>query len=218
MAERKKIEIEKMRAALRALGDQDKDISYQLVYEAMGVESVPEKDVIRARMNEMVDHKELIRTGRGAFRYNFKYRLRKGQGYETIWRFVRAAKPGWTYSKCSLMTGQSHTHIRKYVDWLETEGYVVRAGTTESKALCFRNTEKARRAPETPYPPGKMTDPFAKERVAAATIARLMLCADPYALKTARTICESCRTLLARFEKTSAEIRNENENEEEEEC
>lgn len=49
-------------------------------------------------------------------------------------------------------------------------------------------------------------------RAAAATIARLMLCADPYAKKTAQNITEACRVILARFDKESV---TENENEEE---
>ena len=49
--------------------------------------------------------------------------------------------------------------------------------------------------------------------MAAATITRLMLCADPYAVKTGRDICEACRVLLARFEKGNTENRTINENE-----
>ena len=218
MEERKKIELEELRAALRSLGHNGKEISYALVYEALGITRVEEKDVARARMNEMVGSNELVRTSRGAFVYNFKYRNRKGHGFEKMWRYVRAEKPGWTCEQCALMTGQGASHVRKYVDFLEREEYVVRAGYGENRAVLYRATQKARRAPETPYPPRKPTDPFSKERIAAATITRLMLCADPYSLKTARSICEACKVLLSRFEKHDAEIRNENENGEEKEC
>ena len=50
-----------------------------------------------------------------------------------------------------------------------------------------------------PSPPVREADPFARERAAAASIARLLLCADPYAKKTARGIMEACKVLQARF-------------------
>lgn len=48
--------------------------------------------------------------------------------------------------------------------------------------------------------PYKDTDPFQKERTAAASIVRLMLCSDPYAPKTAQGIRDACKVLLARFD------------------
>ena len=83
-----------------------------------------------------------------------------------------------------------------------------------TRAVLYRATAKAAASPETPYPPIRETDPFQKERTAAATITRLMLCADPYAQKTARTIAEACQVLLARFGGTVTE----NENREESTC
>ena len=58
-------------------------------------------------------------------------------------------------------------------------GYVERAGRNEKRAILYRATTKAAASPETPYPPIRESDPFQKERTAAATITRLMLCADP---------------------------------------
>lgn len=214
MDEPRRIEKSELRTLLRSLGEGGKEISYPLVYEAMQVTSTSEKDRVRALVGAMVQAGELVRNERGTFTYNFKYRLRKGQGYDAIWRFVRAEKPGWTIMDASLMTKQSYMHVAKYVNWLEGEQYVVRDGKRENRLL-YRNTQKARNAPETPYPPGKDTDPFARERVAAATITRLMLCANPYSLKTARGICEACKVLLARFENFNTEILTENENGEE---
>lgn len=216
--ERKTVSTQALREAVQALGEGGREISYALVYEALGLENTPEKDVVRARVNEMVRHGELTRTERGSFVYNFRRRARKGAGYEAIWRFVRAAKPGWSIEDCALMVRASYTHVLRYTNWLEGEGLVERDGRNGKNAIIYRNTLKARNTPETPYPPIKETDPFAKERVAAATITRLMLCADPYALKTARDITAACRTLLARFEKNAAENRTENENEEEASC
>ena len=102
----------------------------------------------------------------------------------------------------------------------KNEGYVERAGRNEKRAILYRATTKAAASPETPYPPIRESDPFQKERTAAATITRLMLCADPYAPKTARSIRDACRVLLDRFEKGGAEsvTKNENVNSMEEVC
>ena len=93
---------------------------------------------------------------------------------------------------------------------------LARAGRDDRNAITWRATVKADKSPETPYPPLRETDPFARERAAAATIARLLLCADPYAKKTAQSITEACKVLLARFDKSRTE--NENDNNSEEAC
>jgi len=199
-----------IKTAIEALAASSNELSYPLLYEALDIEEQADKDNVRARITNMVKHGELTRTERGSFIYNPKRKARPGARYAVIWRFVRAAKPCWSIEDCCLMTRASFRHVRRYVDWLENEGFVERAGRNGSNAITYRNTGKARMSPETPFPPVRETDPFARERAAAAAITRLMLCADPYALKTGRQICESCKILLARFEK--AENRMENEN------
>ena len=67
------------------------------------------------------------------------------------------------------------------------------------------------KSPETPYPPLRETDPFAKEKAAAVRIIDTLLRADPYAKKTAQAITEACRILLSRFEKGEAESLTNNE-------
>lgn len=126
---------------------------------------------------------------------------RKAKGYETMWRFVRKAKPGWSVSGCAMMTGVSYTKALRYCNWLEGEGFIKRMCRDERNAVAWRATVKADQNPETPCPPIRKADPLAKERMAAATITRLMLCADPCAPRTARGIVEAARVLLARFEK-----------------
>ncbi len=214
MSERKTVETEEVRRAIRSLSEGGKAVTYQLVYECMGLENEAEKDVVRSRVNAMVKHGEIIRLDRGEFTYNFKRSYRKYAGYDAIWRFVRASKPDWSIEDCSLMTRISYSHALRYIAWLEEEGYVVKTGRNSKNATTYANTSKARQSPETPYPAIRETDPFAKERVAAASITRLMLCANPYSPKTARLISDACHTLLARFEKNDADSRMENENEE----
>ena len=212
MDTRKEVGKEAVRAALQALGEGGKEISYRLVYEALGLESEAEQAVVRSRISDMTRHGEVKRTRTGCFTYDFRHRPREAKSYETLWRFVRKAKSGWTISDCALMTRISYTQAMRYCNWLEEEGFVERTGRDSRNATTWRATAKADKTPETPYPPLRETDPFARERAAAATIARLLLCAHPYAKKTAQNITEACRILLARFDKESV---TENENEEE---
>lgn len=213
METRKEVSKEAVRSALQALGEGGKEISYRLVYEALGLESEAEQAVVRSRISDMTRHGEVKRTRTGCFTYDFKHRPREAKSYEALWRFVRKAKPGWSISECAMMTRVSYTRALRYCHWLEEEGYILRDGKDERNASTWRATVKADKSPETPYPPLRETDPFVRERAAAATIARLLLCADPYAKRTAQGITEACKVLLARFDTN----RTKNENEETEE-
>ncbi len=199
--ERKKVTQEAVRAAMQALGADGKEITYQLVYEALGLDSEAQQAIVRTRISSMAKHGEVRHMDRGKFIYDFNRRPRGGRMHEVIWRYVRAAKPGWSIQDCSLMTRASYSHILRYVNWLEEQGMVERAGRNERNAILYRNTAKAQASPETPYPPIRDSDPFEKERSAAATITRLMLCANPYAASTSRQITAACQILLARFGK-----------------
>jgi len=215
-SEYSKVTVELVRKAAQALGEGGQEISYRQIYEALGLTSDSQQAVVRTRISDMSKHGEIKRTRAGCFTYNFKHRPREGKSYAALWRFVRAAKPGWDIAECAMMTRVSYTQALRYVQWLEGEGYVERVGRNEKRAIRYRATPKAQATPETPYPPIRATDPFQKERTAAATITRLMLCADPYAPRTASTIVEACHVLLARFDKAVTE--NENVNDLEEVC
>ena len=199
------ISIDMVRKAIRALGDGGREVSYRQVYEALGLSSEAEQAVVRSRAAVMKRHGEIQAVRPGVCTYDEQRRPRGGRMHTIIWRFVRTTKAGWSISDCALMTRVSYTHI------LEGEGFLERTGRNSRRAVLFRATGKAQATPETPYPPVREADPFQKERAAAATIIRLMLCADPYALRTARVIVNSAKILLARFEKSV----NQNENVEE---
>ena len=51
MDTRKKVGKEAVRTALQALGEGGKEISYRLVYEALGLESEAEQAVVRSRIS-----------------------------------------------------------------------------------------------------------------------------------------------------------------------
>lgn len=191
-----------VRSAVRALAADGDNVSQVRLYAMLGLTTEAEKVRCRRRVDTMVKRGELTRVQDGVFKYdeNRSDAPRYAHLYESLWRFVRKAKPGWDVKECSLLTGASYSTARRYVLWLEEEGYVARAGKSGANNA-YRSTAKADQTPETPWPPGRETDPFEKERAAAALIARLMLCENPYSRHTARRITEACNTLLQRFHK-----------------
>jgi hypothetical protein len=111
---------------------------------------------------------------------------------------VRTQKPGWSISYAAQLTRVSYTQVARYCAWLENESYIIRHGKDGSTIL-YRATYKADRSPETPYPPITDKNPFERENVAAARLATLMLCHNPYQPRVAAEIVKNCNVLLARF-------------------
>lgn len=204
----KSITMDMVRLTLQSFGANGVEMSNAQLYSALAITTEPEKARMRTRINDMIAHGEVNRVSPGVYTYNFKHRPREARTHTMLWRFVRTAKPGWDISGCAMLTRISYAQVLRYIAWLEGEGYVERAGRNEKRAILYRSTARAAASPETPYPPLRETDPFQKERVAAASITRLMLCADPYAPKTARSIAEACQVLMGRFGKPVIEHEN----------
>lgn len=194
------VTIDMVRVALKSFGVNKQEISHAQLYDALNLKKDKEKDRLRSRLNDLVQAGEVVRVRPGIYTYNFKHRSRGGKGYAAMWRFVRKEKPGWTIGECALMVHVDYSHALKYCGWLEDEAYVERVGRNAKQAITYRGTLKADATPETPYPPRNKPDPFEKERVAAATLVRLMLCADPHQRRIGRAIVDACHVLLARFE------------------
>lgn len=202
------VTMEQVRTALQSFGADGQEITNAQLYAALEQTCEAEKARTRRRIADMISHGEVVRAREGVYTYNFAHRPREGRTYTMLWRFIRKAKPGWSINECAQMTRVSYTQAQRYVAWLENENYVMRDGKNERRAVTYRSTAKAAQSPETPYPPIRETDPFERERVAAATITRLMLCADPYNRKTAQTIAKACRVLLERFENPVTQFEN----------
>lgn len=192
--------LEVVRGAVRSLAAGGEPISNAQLYAMLGLTTEPEKVRMRRRIDAMLKRGELTRIQDGVFRYHPSRASapKHAHIYTSLWRFVRKAKPGWDIKECSLLTGVSYTTARRYCLWLEEEGFVARAGKNGTN-LTYRSTSRADQTPETPWPPGRESDPFERERAAAALIARLMLCENLYSGRTARRITEACNTLLSRF-------------------
>lgn len=203
------ITAEMIREAMRSFCHGGQSVSNAQLYEVMGLTCEPEKDRLRTRINEMVKSGEVNKIEPGRYNYNFKFRLRtSNESFPKLWRFVRSQKPGWSITQASQLTRVSYTQASRYFVWLENEGYIA-LHSKEGQTHLYSGTAKAVATPETPYPPHTDRNPFERENAAAAQIARLMLCHDPYQPKTARDIVAACKTLLARFDRPDQEPQGE---------
>lgn len=198
-----KITPELIRIAFKAFGKDNQEITNAQIYEVLEARNDADQAKIRTRIAEMVKHGEITKTSAGRYKYNYKYQIRGtivAAGYVKIWRFIRQAKEGWTIKECSLMTGKDNSHVGKYINWLESEGYVKSIGKKE-QARCFMATQQAKMSPETPMPTYKESDPFEQERAAGAKIVRLLLCDNLYSPLVAQKIIDCCEILQKRFNK-----------------
>lgn len=210
-----KITPELIRVAFRAFGQNEQEISNAQLYKVLEAISEADQAKIRTRISEMIKAGEIIKISSGRYKYNYKYKVRgnvAASGYTKIWRFVRQVKDSWTIKECSLMTGKDYTHVNRYINWLEGEGYIKVVGKKEN-SKCFITMQKAKMSPETPMPSYRDSDPFEKERNAGAKIIRLLLCGNLYNASVARELVGACEVLQNRFNK-----KNQNEESEESVC
>jgi hypothetical protein len=114
---------------------------------------------------------------------------------------IEIAFPAGTKARHGKQGVNSHcggARFARYCGWLENEGYIAQHGKDGTTTL-YRATDKADKSPETPYPPITDRNPFERENAAAARLATLMLCHDPYQPRVAAEIIKQCNVLLARF-------------------
>lgn len=194
------VNMEMVRTAMQSFCKGSKQVSNAQLYELLSLTNEKEKDSLRARINGLVQQGEAKRVGRGIYEYNFKHRPRKNTTFPIVWRFVRMQKLGWSFKEASQLTRISYTQVLRYCTWLENAGYIIHFGKIGTTNL-YRATELADRTPETPYPAMTDKNPFERENSAAARLATLMLCHDPYQTTVAKEIVKHCNTLLARFNK-----------------
>jgi len=102
-----------------------KEVSTAMVLDALGITDSKERDVTRRQLNHLVKRNEAIRVKWGVYRYNPKAApARTGEGYQRIWRAIRAQKNGWTYQDIALVTRYSYAFVRKYCGFLLDQGYM----------------------------------------------------------------------------------------------
>jgi hypothetical protein len=187
-----------VREAIRSFCKGGKQVSNAQLYTILSLTCEREKDRLRTRITDMIKNGEIIKIASGLYEYNFRHRVRKNTSFPAIWRFVRTQKPGWSITYACQLIRVSYTQVARYCAWLENEGYITRYGKDGQTAL-YRATDKADRCPETPSPPTTDRNPFERENAAAARLATLMLCHNPYQPRVAAEIVKNCNVLLARF-------------------
>lgn len=200
-----------IREAMRSFCKGGRRVSKAQLYEALALTCAQEKDRLRTRITDMIKSGEVIKISTGLYAYNYKFRAREHPSYHAVWRFVRTQKPGWSINYACQLTRVSYTQVSRYCGWLENEGYIARHGK-DGQTVLYRATDKADCSPETPYPPITDRNPFERENAAAARLATLMLCHDPYQPRVAAEIVKHCNVLLARF--SVKQLENENKGDE----
>ena len=175
-------------------------LSFQQLYEVFGVESAKDRARFRRKLRDMVRRGELVRVGPGLYRYNPNALDQEAaEGYQRIWRAIRAQRPGWTVHDLAQVTRLSYSHALAYCKWLDREGYITRHGVRGTANL-WRATAKAKEQQTAPIPIRTPTDPFNVERNAACRLVRCLMVADPYQVGPRQQIISEAQTILRRFQ------------------
>ena len=174
-------------------------LTFQQLYEVFGDNSAKDRARFRRKLKDMVRRGELIRERPGVFRYNPTAADQEAaEGYQRIWRAIRAQRPGWTMHDLAQVTCISYSHARTYCRWLNREGYITRHGRRGTSTL-WRATAKAKEQQATPIPVTTPQDPFDVERKAACRLVRCLMATDPYRPHTRQLIIRETQTILRRF-------------------
>lgn len=182
-------------------------VSYGILFEIFGLESQNDRSRLRSKLRDMIRRGELVRVRPGVFHYNPRAVDRPAaEGYQRVWRAVRAQRPGWTLHDLVQITRMGYAHVRKYCAWLHAEGYITHHGRT-GNTYRWRATPKARARQQTPIPSRAPKDPFATERNAACRLVRCLMEADPYQPRIRQKVITECQTILRRFEPAKQEAK-----------
>jgi len=194
-------EMDRVRLVIQGLTVNGKEpVTNALLYEAMGLTVEADKARLRSRINDLVKRGELSRIEDGKYRYVPKARIRSGEYYQRVWRAIRSAKPGFSWTDLAQVSRVSYTHCHRYGQWLAEEGYIERHGRKGATSL-YRATLRAKDTVETPYPPLDIADPYETERNAACRLVRALMERDPGQTAVKNKIIDNCRAILARFAK-----------------
>ena len=175
-------------------------LSFQQLYEVFGVDSAKDRARFRRKLRDMVRRGELVRVGPGLYRYNPNALDQEAaEGYQRIWRAIRAQRPGWTMHDLAQVTRISYSHARTYCRWLNREGYITHHGRRGTSTL-WRATAKAKEQQTAPIPIKTPTDPFNAERNAACRLVRCLMATDPYQTHIRQKIINEAQTILCRFQ------------------
>lgn len=193
-----------LRTALKAFGTKDVATSIQLA-TALGLETESQKNVMRRRLQSLVQQGEAERVAYGQYRYKVGAEPRKqGEGYNRMWRIIRTENAGWAMARIAMLARIDRTMVNRYCTWLLSEGLVEKCGRQGNTAL-WRTTAKGREQRETPWPPKDLPDPYAAERQATARLCQILLTKNPDAAHVRADIGKQLAVLCKRFPITQDE-------------
>lgn len=191
--------VEMVRGVVAGLsGGGKKEVSNALIYQALGLETEPEKARCRSRIENLLQRKELERISPGKYRHTPKPLGRYGDSYVRMWRAARSQTKAFDLSLIQQISHVSNSTAGKYVKFLESERYLRRAGKRGNIKL-YAVTAQGRNQRETPFPPLPIKDPFATQRSAMSRLARIFFEKDLYAPRNGEKIVKECEIILARF-------------------
>lgn len=190
----------RLRQAAQTLGAKDAIISNAMLYQALGATEQPERDRIRKRCTTLVKTGELVRAGRGQYRYNKAAApARSGELITRMWRTLKSSSTPFTCQDLSRISGACLSHALKYIQFLQSDGFIRLHGKRRHSKL-YRTTQRVRETQSAPMPPRPMTDPFEDQRRHVHELVGLFLLRDPYQPAVRQQITAACRAILDRFD------------------
>jgi len=193
-------DMDKLRGVVIGLSEGGKkEVNNALIFQALALETEPEKVRVRRQLDGMTRQNELTRIKPGHYTYNPKAPQRRGEGYIRMWRAVRASIGTFGIAEIAAVSHVDMSSVSKYLKHLLSIELVRRNGKKGLNIL-YSTTPKGREQRETPYPPVAPRDPFANERAAMSRLARVFFEKDLYSDSARKTVVKECESILKRFD------------------
>ena len=201
-----------LRAAVAAACASGKQVvvTAPLLAEMLGVSGESQMQMIRRRLHEMTRRGELEKVGQGKWLRTGKEPVRRGVGYQRMWRAIRSGRGTFEATEVVQLSRVERSTVYKYLRYLEDAGLVMRADL-KGNTILYRLTGTGRDHRETPYPLKDIPDSYHAERAATAALCRILLLEDVEQPRVRRKIREQLAILHNRFnqdeksEETNAE-------------
>jgi len=193
-------DMDKLRGVVIGLNEGGKkEINNALIFQALALETEPEKARVRRQLDGMTRQNELTRIKPGHYKYNPKAPKRRGDGYVRMWRAIRASTGTFGISDIAAVSHVDSSSVSKYLKYLLSIELVRRNGKS-GQSLKYSTTPKGHEQRETPYPPVAPRDPFANERAAMSRLARTFFEKDLYSESAREAVIKECNLILKRFD------------------
>jgi len=193
------LKMPELREAARNLGATQEVFSNKMLYAALGATNEAEKDRVRTRASALVNSGELIRAGRGQYRYNEQAApSRNAELVTRMWRTLKTTNPGFSVQELARVSGAGYHYALSYIRALESNGYIRRCGKKGNTVL-YRARLKLQEQNHAYQPLRPLSDPFEEEKAALHEMVGLFMQRDLHQPRVKQRIAELSKTLLTRF-------------------